>query len=71
MKINEKIAAAITKAKALLTAHKPPRYSHRDVTEAGISRPYKSKQEQKDIEAIRAELKIKKRVADHKKSLGL
>jgi hypothetical protein len=70
MPLSDKIRKAIEKAKTLLSTDKP-RYSHADLTEAGISRPYKNKREQRDIEAIRAQLKVKKRVADHKKSLGL
>jgi hypothetical protein len=79
MKFNEKlaaaVAAAIAKTKELLTAAVPVRYREKDVLEAGITRPYKSKKEQRDIEAIRADLKrkalIKERIAIHKKTLGL
>lgn len=74
-KITAAVAAAIAKAKQVLSSTDEARYSQTDVLEAGVSRPYASKKEQRDIEAIRANMKrkalINERVAKHKKSLEL
>lgn len=74
-KITAAVAAALAKAKQVLSSTDETRYSRTDVLEAGISRPYKSKKEQRDIETIRANMQrkalIDERVAKHKKSLGL
>lgn len=40
------------------------KYSEDDILNAGITRDYKSAKEQKDIEAIRKERKLARRVSD-------
>ena len=82
MGLVNRITEAITKAKTLLTkvvatdgnsVGKNIKYSEDDVLNAGITRDYKSKKEERDITAIREERKmryrIEQRMQNHKKSL--
>ncbi|RFP65588.1 hypothetical protein D0N36_07780 [Hymenobacter lapidiphilus] len=82
----DKLNKAISKAKTILAKQpskvvesdgshigKNIKYSEDDILNAGITRDFKNKKEQRDITAIREERKMKarieKRVSNHKKSL--